>query len=188
MRYLLAYLVASVLVTAILYGCSNTTDTFPQKSSADAETDSLYQDAQERFLLRYPADWLIVQADESDETIHFVNLSLEDSNERVIVTITVQDAAQDLDTVADAAERFIQTQRGITNFARVYQADISVNGLRGIEHTVNYTLFEEQMAQRMVYLTHPESHTFAITMTATKTKLPKYAGTFGEILNSFDGM
>jgi hypothetical protein len=144
-----------------------------------------YVDAAGRFEAEYPNTWIVVQEEGSPDEVYFVNPGSMD--QRVATGIIVQGASRDLGNVAEAADAYLRQQQGVSEFRLVEEVGVEVNGLRGIERLVTYTLAGEetrQFSQRTVYLQHPE-HTFVLNMTVLSETLEQNSLIFNQLLRTF---
>jgi|GEM_PF-4210610 len=159
----------------------------PQAAAALPFEQSLYKDHDARFEIYYPDTWKLVRSTNAADTIHFVKLAIGDEVNHAAVTVIVQGVARNLATVAETARQTIQTQPGVAQLMLLSEQGVEVNGLRGIEQVLTFSLAGKTMTQRLIYLQH-SSYTFAISLTVEPEQLASYTPTFETMLRSFKAL
>jgi PsbP-like protein len=180
-----------LLFLSLLVGCT-TNSALPEVTASFRQSDTprvtgeweTYTDQGSRYTVAYPADWIIAPSEGSADVIHFVNLSTSNSSNRSAVTVIVQGPAFNLRAIADNARQTIQEQNGVIGLQVIQERGIEVNGIRGIDQVLTYTIAEQPITHRIVYLQHPQ-HTFAFSLTAESALVNNYTVIYEEMLRSF---
>ena len=180
-----------LLFLSLFIGCTTNT-ALPEVATSFRQSDTTlvtgdwetYTDQGSRYTVAYPVDWIIAPSEESVDVIHFVNLSTTNSSNRSAVTVIVQGPALNLHAVADNARQTIQGQNGVTALQVAQEQGIEVNGMSGIDQVLTYTIAEQPITHRIVYLQHPK-HTFALSLTAESALVNNYTVIYEEMLRSF---
>ena len=143
-----------------------------------------YADAQNRYTVHYPEGWVVTSGQDAANTTHFIYLDAADQADRAGISVVVQGAAQELATVAAAANQTIAEQPNVLNLAIVDEQPLEIGGLRGLRQTLRYELAGRAMAQQVVYLGQWR-YTFAISLMVTDENLATYAPIFEQFVQSF---
>ncbi|MFN8440449.1 MAG: hypothetical protein U0175_06770 [Caldilineaceae bacterium] len=143
-----------------------------------------YRDPEDRYELIFPDTWVVVPSEQSPDTVHFVNPLATTGAEQAAVTVTVQQKAQTLSAVMEAATETIRQQNGVASFEDVSHGDVLVNGEVGYEQQIHYLLAEVPMAQWTVLIGHPH-YTFALSLSTQQASVATYSPIFKQILSTF---
>ena len=190
----LRFLLFPLFLLALVGGCTAAQGPGPATLPADSAAAPSpmtpppgwlsYADAQNRYTVHFPEGWVVTSGQDAANTTHFIYLDAADEADRAGISVVVQGPAQELATVAAAANQTIAEQPNVLNLWMTDEQAVEIGGLRGLRQTLRYELAGQAMAQQVVYLGHWR-YTFAISLMVTDENLATYAPTFERFVQSF---
>ena len=143
-----------------------------------------YEDAAQRFVLRYPTAWFSPRADDDGGAAHFVNRATVDTPGGTVVTVLEERRAADLAVAARTVFEAIRDQAGVSE-AEVTSTDrVLVNGRAGYEMVFAYTLQGARLVQRTV-LVDGARQTYVVNMTTVQDQVETMFPIFDALVGSF---
>lgn len=90
-----------------------------------------------------------------------------------------------LTRVAESAEKEIRRQAGVSDFEVAESLTVEVNGLRGLERVLGFSIDDQALCQRIIYLDAPEC-IFVLAFLAREDDLGTSTPVFDSIIHSFN--
>ncbi|MBA3947647.1 MAG: hypothetical protein H0X37_24215 [Herpetosiphonaceae bacterium] len=164
--------------SAVAYRATNTT----------LQSDLLpYHDPTYNFDMQFPRSWYIGQTSGSGYGIAAAS-SNDPTQPRAALIVAVEPVTGTLNLVqaASRAEATIQGQAGVTGFTIDDSHPATVNGLSAQERSYSYTLNQQSIRQRSVYI-GDQHQLYDVSLVAPRALYGQYDQLFSTIISTFKG-
>lgn len=143
-----------------------------------------YEDAAQRFVLRYPTAWFSPRSEDDAVAAHFVNRATVDAPGGTVVTVLEQRRAADLAVAARTVFEAVRDQAGVSEVEITSADAVLVNGRSGYEMVFAYTLRGARLVQRTV-LVDGARQTYVVNMTTVQAQVETMFPLFDALVGSF---